>query len=108
MLMSVSERTREIGIKKAIGASSRAIALEYTLEAGVIGLIGGLVGMGLGAIAASIINSKMASKGAEIFLLEPSFLITVVAFSFVIGIVAGLIPAIRASKMDPVKSLREL
>ena len=108
MLMSVSERTREIGIKRAIGASPRTIAIEYTLEAGVMGLVGGAIGMGVGVLVANIINNKMASKGAEIFLLEPSFLIIVVIFSFIIGIVAGFLPAIRASKLNVVDAIREL
>lgn len=108
MVMSISERTKEIGIKKAIGASGRSISLEYTLEAGVISLIGGLLGMGIGTTAILIINSKMASKGAEIFLINANFLIGVVAFSFVIGIIAGIIPAARAAKLKVVDAIREL
>lgn len=108
MVMSISERTKEIGIKKAIGAGRRTIAWEYTLEAGVIGLVGGLVGMGLGALTAGLINHKMAEKGAEIFLLEPNFLIGVVIFSFCLGILAGVIPAYRASRMKVVDAIREL
>lgn len=108
MIMSISERTKEIGIKKAIGASGRSISWEYTLEAGIISLIGGLIGMGAGALAIYVINSKMASKGAEIFLLDGSFLIQVVIFSFVIGILAGIVPAMRASKMKVVEAIREL
>jgi len=108
MIMSISERTKEIGIKKAIGASGRSIALEYTLEAGVISLLGGILGMGLGALTALLINNKMASKGAEIFLIEPTFLIEVIAFAFVIGIIAGIIPALRASKLKVVDAIREL
>jgi len=71
MVMSISERTKEIGIKKAIGASPRSIALEYTMEAGIIGLVGGAIGLGLGALTATIINNKMAAKGAEIFFARP-------------------------------------
>lgn len=108
MLMSVSERTKEIGIKKAIGASPRTIAIEYTLEAGIMGLLGGAIGMGLGVLTAVIINNKMASKGAEIFLIEPNFLIAVIVFSFVVGILAGLLPAIRASRLNVVDAIREL
>lgn len=108
MVMSISERTKEIGIKKAIGASGRSISFEYTLEAGVLSLIGGLIGMGLGVTAILIINSKMASKGAEIFLLDTMFMVGVVVFSFVIGIVAGIIPAMRAAKMKAVDAIREL
>lgn len=108
MVMSISERTKEIGIKKAIGASPRSIAWEYTLEAGIIGFLGGIFGMGLGSLTALLVNQKMASKGAEIFLLEPGFLVGVVIFSFVIGIFAGVIPAIRASKLKVVDAIREL
>lgn len=108
MVMSISERTKEIGIKKAIGASPRSIAFEYTMEAGVIGLAGGAIGMGLGVLTATIVNNKMAEKGAEIFLIEPSFLVAVIVFSFVIGVVAGIIPAVRAAKLKVVESIREL
>jgi putative ABC transport system permease protein len=108
MVMSISERTKEIGIKKAIGASGKSIAYEYTLEAGIISLIGGLLGMAVGVVAILIINSKMASKGAEIFLLNTQFLVGVVVFSFVIGIVAGVIPATRAAKLKVVDAIREL
>jgi len=108
MVMSVSERTKEIGIKKAIGASPSSIAFEYTLEAGIIGLLGGAIGMGIGVLTANAINAKMADKGAEIFLIEPNFLIAVLVFSFVVGIIAGVIPAIRASKLNVVDAVREL
>ncbi len=108
MVMSISERTKEIGIKKAIGASNRSIAWEYTLEAGVIGLVGGIIGMGFGTLTALLINHKMASKGAEIFLVDTGFMIQVVIFAFIIGIVAGVIPAMRAAKLKVVEAIREL
>jgi putative ABC transport system permease protein len=108
MVMSISERTKEIGIKKALGASNRSISFEYTLEAGFIGVVGGLIGAALGGMTAYLLNQKMASQGAEIFLLEPSFFIGVIVFSFVIGIVAGLVPAARAAKMKVVDAVREL
>ena len=108
MIMSISERTKEIGIKKALGASSWAIAREYTLEAGVIGFLGGAIGMGIGLTLIYIFNAKMAEKGAEIFLVSPGFLIGVVAFSFGLGILAGVIPANRAARMKAVDAIREL
>ena len=108
MVMAVSERTREIGIKKSLGASRSRIAIEYTAEAGVIGLLGGAAGMGLGYLTAFLINQKYSSKGAEIFLLEPSFLIGVVLFSLFLGLIAGLIPAYRASRLKVVEALREI
>jgi putative ABC transport system permease protein len=108
MIMSISERTKEIGIKKAIGASNRSIAAEYTIEAGIIGLVGGAIGLGLGVLTAVLINHKMAAKGAEIFLLQGSFLIEVIVFSLVVGMIAGFVPALRASKLKIVEAIREL
>jgi putative ABC transport system permease protein len=105
MIMSISERKKEIGIKKALGASRKTIAFEYTLEAGVIGIIGGAIGMGLGAILASILNSKTS---AEIFLLSPGFLGGVIIFAFILGVIAGIIPAVKASRMKAVDAIREL
>ncbi|MEI6499245.1 MAG: FtsX-like permease family protein [bacterium] len=108
MVMSISERTKEIGIKKALGASNRSILFEYTLEAGFIGLLGGATGMGLGVLTAILINNKMASQGAEIFLIQSNFMIGVLVFSFVVGILAGIIPAMRAAKLKVVDAIREL
>jgi len=108
MVMSISERTKEIGIKKALGASNRSVGWEYTLEAGLIGLLGGSIGLGLGVMTATLINNKMADQGAEIFLLEPNFMIGVIVFSFVVGIIAGVIPAMRAAKLKVVDAIREM
>ncbi len=108
MVMSISERTKEIGIKKAMGASRRAIASEYTLEAGVIGVIGGIIGLGFGILLAVLLNKQMASKGAEIFLLDPWYLAGVALFSFALGVAAGFIPAIRAARLKAVDAIREL
>ncbi|MFH1236083.1 MAG: ABC transporter permease, partial [Parcubacteria group bacterium] len=108
MLMSISERTKEIGIKKALGASRRSIAWEYTLEAGVIGIVGGLIGIGFGLLTIVVLNAKTAKSGAEIFLLDPTLLTGVLVFSFALGILAGLLPAIRASRMKAVQAIREL
>ncbi|MFA6473773.1 MAG: ABC transporter permease [Patescibacteria group bacterium] len=108
MVMSISERKREIGIKKAIGASNRSIAWDYTLEAGAIGILGGLIGMGFGLLAIFFINGQTAKSGAEIFLVTPGFMVGVVVFSLVLGLVAGLLPAVRASKMNAVDAIREL
>jgi len=108
MVMSISERTKEIGIKKSLGASNKSILWEYTLEAGVIGLIGGLIGIGLGLLVIIAINTKTAASGAEIFLIDRNYLFGVVAFSFVLGILAGIIPAYRASRLKIVDAIREL
>lgn len=108
MIMAISERTKEIGIKKAIGAKDRSIALEYTAEAGLIGLFGGVIGMGLGLLMIVLFNRAMAERGAEIFLIDPNFLALVLLFSFALGVVAGIIPAWRASRLKVVEAIREL
>ncbi|RJO59162.1 ABC transporter permease [Candidatus Parcubacteria bacterium] len=108
MIMSISERKKEIGIKKAIGASNSSIAWDYTLEAGFIGIVGGVIGMALGVLVAILINAKTKASGAEIFLIRAWFMAVVVGFSFVLGIIAGVIPALRASKMKVVDAIREL
>lgn len=108
MVMSISERKREIGIKKALGASNRSIATDYTLEAGVMGFVGGVIGLAVGTLTIVIINSKTAASGAEIFLLNPIFMVGVVIFSFVLGILAGVLPALRAAKLKVVDAIREL
>jgi putative ABC transport system permease protein len=97
MAMSVSERTREIGIKRAIGGSRRRIIRELVAEAGLIGLIGGLIGLGLGAIVVMIANELGRNSGTIIF---------AVAFSTILGMVAGIVPAWGAARLDPVTALR--
>ncbi len=108
MIMSVSERTREIGIKKAVGASDWDIVLEYVAEAAVIGLLGGVVGLALGTGMASILNTTAAQAlgGAEIFTVTPRLAITAVVFAVILGTIAGLYPAWNAARLDPVKALR--
>ncbi|GAB4142099.1 MAG: ABC transporter permease [Patescibacteria group bacterium] len=108
MIMSVSERAREIGIKKAIGASRKSIALEYMGEAGIIGFFGGVIGVSAGTLVTFSINKKTASDGAEIFLIDIWFMLGVMGFSLVLGLVAGVIPAIRASKLKVVETLHEM
>lgn len=107
MTMSISERIREIGIKKAIGAKTRDIMTEYLIEAGLIGLIGGLVGLGLGALTVAMLNSAMEESGNVIFLLTPRIAIVAVTFSTVLGVLAGIYPAYYAVKVNIVNALRE-
>ncbi|MCX6728694.1 MAG: ABC transporter permease [Candidatus Saccharibacteria bacterium] len=107
MTMSVSERTKEIGIKKAVGAKTSSILGEYLTEAGIIGLIGGLVGIGLGALIVNAINTAMEKNGDKLFLLTPRLALGALAFAIVLGVIAGIIPAVHATKIDIVKSLRE-
>ena len=106
MLVSVTERTREIGIRKAIGASERDIATQFLLEAVILSLIGGGIGMILG------IGTVLLMYGVVAGLLGPApipwLLIVSVAvgFSMVVGVVFGTYPATRAAKLDPIEALR--
>ncbi|MGE5327742.1 MAG: ABC transporter permease [Thiobacillus sp.] len=108
MTMSVSERTKEIGIKKAVGAKTRTILTEYLTEAGVIGLFGGIMGAGIGSLIVIAINSALENSGKDmLFLLTPRLLITAVSFAVILGILAGIFPAVHATRVSIVKALRE-
>ncbi len=104
MLMAVTERVREIGLKKAVGAHVSHILREYLLEAVMIGLIGGTIGLLLGWAITGLIN--LGSPNTTLFLLTWRLVILALVFSVGLGAVAGIIPALRASRMDPVRALR--
>ncbi len=106
MAMSVAERTREIGIRRAIGASRRRVVRELMTESGVIGAIGGLVGATLGAAIVLLVNEAMRTSGTILFELSVANLAFAVGFSTVLGVVAGLFPAWSAARLDPVAALR--
>ena len=106
MAMSVSERTREIGIKRAIGGSRRRIIREIVAEAALIGLIGGLIGLALGAAVVVLANELGRSSGTMLFDLTLGTAVFAVAFSTVLGMVAGVFPAWNAARLDPVAALR--
>ncbi len=106
MIMAVSERVREIGLKKAIGATTGAVMREFLLESSFIGLIGGLVGFGLGFAVTTLINATLPASQGAIFLVTPGLAVLCIGFALGLGTVAGIIPAFRASRMDPVAALR--
>ncbi len=106
MLMAVTERVREIGLKKAVGARTRHILREYILEAVVIGAIGGTVGLLLGWGITTLVNAATASSNLTLFLVSWRLVIIAILFSVGLGAVAGIIPALRAARMDPVLALR--
>jgi putative ABC transport system permease protein len=106
MAMSVAERTREIGIKRAIGGPRSRIVRELVAEAGVIGLLGGLIGLGLGGLVVVLVNELTRAGGTVLFDLTPATAAFAVGFSTILGMLAGIIPAWSAARLDPVAALR--
>jgi putative ABC transport system permease protein len=106
MAMSVAERTREIGIKRAIGGARGRIVRELVIEAAVIGFIGGMIGLGLGALVVVLANEAGRDSGTILFDLTLGTAVFAVGFSTILGVLAGIIPAWSAARLDPVEALR--
>jgi putative ABC transport system permease protein len=106
MVMAVSERAGEIGIKKAIGATNVAIAKEFLGEAAIMGIIGGILGLASGAMLVFLLNNSKLTQGVVIFLITPRLIVFVLVFSVFLGAGAGLYPALRAARRSPVEALR--
>lgn len=106
MTMSVYERTREIGIRKAIGASHGQIVRQFLLESGLIGFLGGATGLALGWITTLAVNAAMSSSGTILFLLTPRLAIGSLAFAVILGVGSGFYPSFHAARLKPVLALR--
>jgi putative ABC transport system permease protein len=102
MLVSVTERTREIGIRKAIGAQRKDILIQFLIESVVVSGLGGLIGIVLGYIATKGIGNMM-DMTAEV---SPMIVLISLGFSMIIGVGFGLYPANKASKLIPIQALR--
>lgn len=102
MLVSVTERTREIGIRKSLGARTRDILMQFLIESMVVSAVGGLIGTGLGVSIAGI-GMKIAKVD---FAMNPMAVVVAVGFSAVVGVFFGIYPAKRAAKLDPIEALR--
>jgi putative ABC transport system permease protein len=102
MLVSVTERTREIGLRLAVGARPRDILGQFLIEATTLATIGGAIGVGLGIGAANAI----ARTAGWPSLISPNAIAIAVAFSAMVGIFFGFYPAQRAARLDPIEALR--
>ncbi len=102
MLVSVTERTREIGVRKAIGAKGITVKQQFLIEAIVIGQIGGILGIILGILAGNLVSVMIGSS----FIIPWTWIFMGVALCFIVGIISGYYPAQKASRLDPIESLR--
>jgi putative ABC transport system permease protein len=102
MLVSVTERTREIGVRMAVGAKPKNILAQFLVEALTLSVMGGLLGIAIGLFAAA----RLAAKFGWPMLVRPDIILISVAFSAFVGIAFGLYPAQKASRLDPIDALR--
>ncbi|RLC94040.1 MAG: hypothetical protein DRI77_11310 [Chloroflexi bacterium] len=103
MLVSVTERTREIGLRKAVGARRRDILWQFLIEAMLLSLVGGVVGIGLGATGATIVSALIDDFNAVV---TPQSVLLATTFSAAVGLFFGIYPARRASLLNPIDALR--
>lgn len=102
MLVSVTERTREIGVRKAVGAKPRTIKYQFLYESIIIGQMGGLLGIVLGILIGNAVSSMLRSN----FVVPWIWVFTGVFVCFIVGIVSGYAPAVKAANVDPIEALR--
>ena len=101
MFVSVTERTREIGIRKSIGAKPYSILMQFLFESAAICLLGGVIGIGVASVLTAVINEVLMPASVSF-----GILFTAVVVSIAVGVVAGLVPAFRGSRLNPIEALR--
>ena len=102
MLVSVTERTREIGIRKALGARTKDIMIQFLTESAILSACGGIIGIIIGV---SVVSLGGTLLGISV-VIKPTVIVLAVTFSAVVGIFFGLYPASKAAKADPIDALR--
>ena len=102
MLVSVTERTAEIGLKKAIGAKKRRILMQFLTESAVLTSLGGVIGVISGVILAQLISGMMQIPVS----ISPPAIVVSVVFSTAIGVIFGMLPAVKAANLNPIEALR--
>ena len=106
MLVSVTERTREIGIRKALGAKTSSIILQFLCESAIISGIGGMIGIAAGEAISGIVSAlHIGGLSAK---LSPGAVIATTLFSCGVGIIFGIYPARKAARMSPIDALKQL
>ncbi len=107
MMATVAERTREIGLRKAVGATNKAIRNQFLFEAGALTLLGGLIGIVVGVVVSYLVSLLMHALGYDwSFVISLTSVVLAVGVSVLTGVVFGLYPAFKASKLDPIEALR--
>ena len=104
MLVSVTERTREIGIRKSLGATPSTIREQFLIEAIVICLLGGIGGIILGISIGNLVSQLISERSS--FIVPWLWMMLAIAVCIIVGILSGFYPAWKASKLDPIESLR--